>query len=287
MNESEPFRCSFEHVALALHRMTDAWPVFADALGGRYHDRGLAGRFSWLQLRYANGFVLETLHPEDLPDTGGSQDRRGDFVHRFLARRGPGPHHLTFRVSDLDRAVERLATAGLVLGQTDRRDRRWQEALYGAHGAHGMVLHVVQRDGELPQEPDPPEGFPDLGYDHPVASLSRVVLAVVDLEGALAAYRDALGGRVVSSGAAVDGNHWVELGWESPGRLRLLEATRGGIAEWVGDRPGRLRHLYFTFDAPATVPGARRVAEGRWAVEPDEHLGVRLVIASTARSEPT
>jgi methylmalonyl-CoA/ethylmalonyl-CoA epimerase len=265
--------------------MTDAWPVFADALGGRYQDLGRAGRFSWLQLRYANGFVLETLHPED--PTEGDDDRRGEFVQRFLDRNGAGPHHLTFRVADLDLAVARLEEAGLVLGRTDRRNRDWQEALYGAHSAHGIVLHVVQRDGELPTSPEPPEGFPELGYDHPIASLTRVVLAVADLDAALAAYRDALGGRVVSTGAAVDGNHWVELAWDSPGRLRLLEATRAGLAEWVGERPGGLRHLYFTFDDPAAVPGAQKVAEGRWAVEPDELLGVRMVIASTARSDAT
>ena len=283
MTDSDSLTISFDHVALAIHRMTDGWPVFADALGGRYQDRGLAQSFSWLQLRYANGFVLETLHPEDEGDAD-RDDRRGDFVQRFLARRGPGPHHLTFRVSDLDAVMERLEAAGLKLGQTDRSDPRWQEALYGANGAHGMVLHIVERVEVAQNEPEPPEGFPELGYDHPVASLTRAVLAVVDLEGALTTYRDALGGRVVSSGAAVDGNHWVELAWDTPGRLRLLEATRAGIAEWVGDRPGRLRHLYFSFDDPASVPGAERVAEGRWAVEPDDLLGVRLVIASTARS---
>jgi hypothetical protein len=31
------------------------------------------------------------------------------------------------------------------------------------------------------------------------------------------------------------------------------------------------------------VPGAAKVAEGRWAIEPDDVLGVRVVIASTAR----
>ena len=90
---------------------------------------------------------------------------------------------------------------------------------------------------------------------------------------------------VVSSGSAVDGNHWVELGWGGPGRLRLLEAAHAEIAELVGDRPGRLRHLFFDFDEPSHVPGARQVAtgRGRWVVDADDVLGTRLVIASSAR----
>jgi catechol 2,3-dioxygenase-like lactoylglutathione lyase family enzyme len=110
-----------------------------------------------------------------------------------------------------------------------------------------------------------------------------VVHAVKDLQGALALYRDVLGGRVVSTGSAIDGNHWVELGWGGPGRLRLLEATHAEIADWVGDRPGRTRHLFFSFDEPEYVPGVRKVASGRWVVDPDEVLGTRLVIASSAR----
>lgn len=285
MDETEDFKASFEHVALALHRMTDAWPTLATALGGRYFDRGLAGAYSWLQLRFANGFLLETLHPEDLAIANLPADRRGVFVQRFLARHEAGPHHLTFTVSDLDEAMARLDAAGLRLGQRDRRDSRWQEALYGAGQAHGTVLQVVERQGRISEDPEPPEGFPELGYDHPVASLTRVVMAVADIDGALAAYRDALAGRVVSTGAAVDGNHWVELAWDGPGRLRLLEATHGELADWVGDRPGAVRHLFFTFDDPASVPGAEQVAEGRWAVAHDDLLGVRLVIASTARNE--
>ena len=277
-----PFTARFDHVALALERMTDGWPTFADALGGRYKDRGLAEGFSWLQLRFANGFVLETLHPE-ADGVGLPVDHRGDFMRRFLDRRGPGPHHLTFTVSNLDAAMAALEAAGLRPGPVDRRNPNWQEVLYGADKAHGVVLQVVEQVDPFDVEPDPPEGFPQLGYDHPIASLSRVVHAVRDLEGAVGVFRDALGGKVLSTGAAVDGNHWVELGWDGPGRLRLLEAGHAEIDTWVGDWTGRVRHLYFTFDDPGSVPGAHKVAEGRWAVDTDESLGVRLVIASTAR----
>ncbi len=272
------FSVQLDHVAVALERMTDGWPILADALGGRYRNQGLAPGYSWLEMCFANDFAIETIHPENHVEAPVGS--RGDFVHRFLRDRGPGAHHLTFLVDDLDTAMSSLSAAGLRAGTVDRSDPQWQEALYGAAQAHGIVLQLAQPGDSLPEAPAPPEGMPEPQFDHPMASLSRVVHAVSDLEDALSLYRDALGATVHCSGAAVDGNHWVELGWNGPGRLRLLEATHGDLAEWLGDRNGRLRHLFFTFDDPGSVPGAREEAESRWAIGPDNPLGVRIVLGS-------
>ncbi len=285
------FVARFDHVALALHRMTDAWPSLAEALGGRFVSHGQVPGYSWLQLRYASGFTVETLHPEQIPD-GVNPDmppnphrsaQGGEFVRRFLDRHGPGVHHITFVVDDLDAAMTSMAGAGLEPAAVERSDPEWQEVLYAPHQAHGVMLQLAQTDGSGLVAGDPPEGFPELGYDHPIAGFGRVVHAVVDLEGAVSLFRDALGGKITSTGAAVDGNHWVELGWEGPGRLRLLEAASDEMAEFVGGRAGRVRHLYFNFDDPALLPGARRVAEGRWVVDSDDSLGIRIVISSALR----
>ena len=267
----------FDHIGLALRRPTDLWPVMAGALGGRYHGRGANAGYGWTQLRFANGFVVEGLNPEYHEGT--------DFLDRFLNRSGPGPHHLTFHVGDLGVAVDALRAAGIDPVGEDRTDPDWLEVVIHPHQGHGIVVQLVQVTERPPEILDEPEGFPETSFDHPVASLGRVVHAVADLPAALSLFRDLLGGRVVSSGSAVDGNHWVELGWGGPGRLRLLEAAHAEIAEWVGDRPGRLRHLFFDFDEPSHVPGARQVAagRGRWVVDADDVLGTRLVIASSAR----
>lgn len=290
------FVARFDHAALALHRMTDAWPILAEALGGRFIANGQQPGYSWMQLRFANGFTIETLHPEELGEGGpGSHaepepplddrrpDHRGEFVRRFLDRRGPGVHHITFVVDDLDAAVESLAAHGLTPGSENRGDPGWEEVLYAPHQVHGVMLQIAQSDGSNLVPSDPPEGFVETGYDHPVAGFGRVVHCVVDLEPAVELFRDGLGGRITSTGAAVDGNHWVELGWEGSGRLRLLEANRGDLADFVGEHPGRVRHLYFNFDDPEIIPGAHKVAEGRWVIGNDEHLGVRIVVSSSVR----
>lgn len=266
---------TFDHVAIAVEGITDPWPLLADVLGGRYKDRGINPGFGWTQLRFANGFVVEGLHPEQVGDN--------DFLQRFLARSGAGPHHLTFTVPDLDVALRRLRAEGYEPVGEDRTDPAWSEAFLRPSEAHGIVVQVAQV-GEAPiPAPPEPEGFPDLPYDHPIASLGRVVYAVADLDGALRLFRDVLGGTVRSSGAAVDGNHWVELSWGGAGHLRLLEATHEGrVADWLDGRTGRLRHLFFNFDNPSWVPGAKEDARGRWVVEADDNvLGTRLVIASS------
>lgn len=271
-----PADISFDHVAIAVRHMTDPWPLFADVLGGTYHDRGISAGFGWTQMRFAHGFVVEGLHPE--------QTDRSDFLDRFLDRNGPGPHHLTFMVADLDAVLDAARAAGFDPVGEDRSDPAWSEVFLRPSEAHGIVVQLAQV-GQAPVPPPPePEGYPEMSYDHPVASLGRVVHAVADLPGSLRLFRDLLGGRVMSSGAAVDGNHWVELAWSGPGRLRLLEGAHAEIAEWIEGRAGRLRHLFFNFDEPGHVPGVREVAENRWVLDADDVLGTRLVFASNARS---
>ena len=267
----------FGHIGLAVRRPTDLWPMMAGALGGRYHGRGNTAAYGWTQVRFANGFVVQGLNPE--------HDESTSFLDRFLDQSGPGPHHLTFHVPDLTAAVASLAGHGIVPFAEDRSDPDWLEVLIHPLDGQGVVVQLVQVPDRPPLPLEAPEGFPEISYEHPVASLGRVVHAVADMGAALAMYRDVLGGRVVSSGSAVDGNHWTELGWGGPGRLRLLEAVHAEIAEWVGDRRGRVRHLFFDFDEPSHIPGARQVSSGRgrWVVDADDVLGTRLVIASSAR----
>jgi len=213
----------FDHVAIVVRRETDLWPMLAGVLGGQYAGRGTADGYGWTQLRYANGFIIEGLYPDG--------DGRSEFLERFLQRSGVGPHHLTFHVKDLHLMLRQLRDAGIHPIAEDFDNPYWLEASLHPDEAHGTVVQLLQSLPGSPPVEGPPEGFPDIAYDHPIASLGRVVHAVRDLEGALHLYRDLLGGRVVSTGSAIDGNHWVELGWGGPGRLRLLEAVQAELAE--------------------------------------------------------
>ena len=62
-------------------------------------------------------------------------------IARFLARRGPGIHHVCYRVPDLDRALERCRAAGYRL--VDETPRR------GAAGRRIAFLHPKATAGIL------------------------------------------------------------------------------------------------------------------------------------------
>ena len=75
---------TFDHIAIASPRMSDAGAVLMAELGAvpAYGGDGRAYRFG--QWRFANGARLEVLEPV------GAED----FLHRFLAQHGPGVHHV-------------------------------------------------------------------------------------------------------------------------------------------------------------------------------------------------
>jgi methylmalonyl-CoA epimerase len=91
------------HVALAVENLADAVALYErlfDAeveLEGRMQEQGVDAVY----LRVGDGRI-ELVSPL-APDTP---------VGRFLAKRGPGMHHVAFEVDDVDEAVDELARRG-------------------------------------------------------------------------------------------------------------------------------------------------------------------------------
>ena len=109
------------HVGIAVHRIADALPFYRDVLGLAPGHPEQADGATIVSLRFGDVDV-ELLEPRD-PDSP---------VARFLARRGPGIHHLCYRVPDLDRALARCRAAGYrLVDQTPR------------HGAGGRRIAFV------------------------------------------------------------------------------------------------------------------------------------------------
>jgi len=71
-------------------------------------------------------------------------------VGKFLARRGPGLHHVAYAVSDIDATLERLSDAGLAL--IDR------EARVGIRGSRVAFLHPRSTGGVLTEIVQPAQG---------------------------------------------------------------------------------------------------------------------------------
>ena len=257
----------FDHVALALADPAPFWDVFARSLGGRWVGGGDSlGGFTFGQLRFADGMKVEVLQPL----AGGS-----DFVSRFLAANGPGPHHLTFTVPDLGTTLDEATALGYQPLGVSLEDPRWKEAFLHPREAAGIVVQLAFAAGE-PDGPAP-AGLSALGSGEP-AALVHVAHAVADLEAALSLFKGLLGGETVDAGAGA-GLGYVDLAWPAgdadTGRLRLLAGDP--VAPWVGSRAGRPHSLCFRLDDPGRVPGSVE-HPGWWEVAPAPPLGARLVL---------
>ncbi len=70
-------------------------------------------------------------------------------VGRFLAKRGPGLHHVAYQVSDIDAELERLRSAGLrLIDETARRGIRDSRVAFLHPASTGGVLtEIVQPAG--------------------------------------------------------------------------------------------------------------------------------------------
>jgi methylmalonyl-CoA/ethylmalonyl-CoA epimerase len=181
---------ALDHIALGLHRIADGVPLVVGELGGRFKDGGPSGTFTGAQWTFADGEKLELIEP--LGDSGG-------FMYRFLAARGPGVHHVTFKVADIAATAERVRSFGYeVVGYNDDVPY-WKELFLHPKQALGIVI-------QLAEEHPLPEGMADAwnaGWEAPKAPppaepAARVVglrLTARSAEAARRQWGELLGGR--------------------------------------------------------------------------------------------
>jgi methylmalonyl-CoA/ethylmalonyl-CoA epimerase len=140
----------FDHIAIAVPRMTDAPSVLVGALGGT-PAYGMPSRdFNFGQWRYDGGGRIEIIEPAG--DDG--------FLHRFLAQRGPGIHHVTFKVPDIYEARERARAHGYEIVGFDDSLPEWKTFFLHPRQALGIVVQLAQASGGGPRAWTPPPGPP-------------------------------------------------------------------------------------------------------------------------------
>lgn len=130
MNPERPARPELAHVGVAVTNLADAVGFYRTVLGVEPRPPEVADGATIVSLRLGT-VEIELLEPRD-PDGP---------VARFLAKRGPGIHHLSFRVPDLDRALETCRRAGYRL--VDERPRT------GVGGRRIAFLHPQSTAGIL------------------------------------------------------------------------------------------------------------------------------------------
>jgi len=249
-------RTLLDHVAHAVPRWQDVWHRYATDLGAEWSSGGPGPGFAPGQLRFANGARVEMLMPWNVDVN--------DFLSRFLAANGAGPHHLTFKVPDLTDAIDRVRTFGIEPVGIDVSHPEWLEAFLHPKQATGVVIQLAE-EHETWNEPAPGD-FPtarrqltDGSGTVPPASLLRVCHVVADLDRAVDLFGGVLNGRVIDE-VSLAGLHWVDLAWPGPLGIRLMAtgaaASDHAVAAWLDGRPGRVHHITVEVDEPGCVPGS-------------------------------
>jgi catechol 2,3-dioxygenase-like lactoylglutathione lyase family enzyme len=238
-----------DHIALATRDAGPALDVLVGQLGGTVLSGGLAIGYRPMQVHLGTateGMKVELLEPW--------RAEENDFLERFVTRHGEGPHHLTFKVDDLEATLDRVSAAGITPVGVDLSFSIWKEAFLQPRDAHGTVVQLAESSSpektaleeyaaaerlgiQLMGEkwwPDPPPRAAD------VTVLRRVVMSSPSVPDALELFVGLLDG---TPGAQGDG--WVELSWPGGGRIRFEpRADRpAGIDRLEADRTGPAREL--------------------------------------------
>jgi methylmalonyl-CoA epimerase len=129
-----------DHIGIAVANLDDALRFYRDALGLEIEaPEEVASQHVRAHFVPVGGAALELL--EATADTSP--------IAKYLAKRGPGIHHITLRVDDIRAALDRLKAHGVRL--IDEAPRA------GAHGslvafihpssAHGVLVELKQTSG--------------------------------------------------------------------------------------------------------------------------------------------
>lgn len=130
LRQSSASGARIAHIGIAVRAIDELIPFYRDVLGMEMVplDDADGARIAGLQ---AGEALVELLEPE-LPESP---------IGKFIAKRGPGIHHVCFEVDDLVGALDRCRAAGIRL--IDEHPR------LGAEGKRIAFLHPSSTGGVL------------------------------------------------------------------------------------------------------------------------------------------
>jgi methylmalonyl-CoA epimerase len=125
-------RATLDHIGIAVASLSEALAFYRDALGleveSPEHVASQRVRAHFIPLGESALELLEAT-AEDSP------------IARYVAKRGPGLHHITLRVDDIEAALAQLKARGVrLIDETPRP---------GAHGSRVAFIHPSSAHGVL------------------------------------------------------------------------------------------------------------------------------------------
>jgi methylmalonyl-CoA/ethylmalonyl-CoA epimerase len=134
----------YDHVAHAVPSISGVLPLYLGLLGGVVCSGGISpwGGHLAVQIEYPHGARIELLEPvrRDAPSIG-----------KFLAAspRG-GLHHVTFKVPDIQLALERVRAAGYHPVGTYLEQAEWRETFLHPRETGGALIQLAQAAPGVP-----------------------------------------------------------------------------------------------------------------------------------------
>lgn len=131
---------AIDHIGIAVEDLEAVLAVYRDSLGlplvhrETVTEQGVEAAL--LDVGDAHVELLKPLGPETT-------------VGRFLSRRGPGLHHVAYRVADIERALSELREAGIrLIDERARTGIRGSRVAFVHPGATGGVLTEIVQPAE-------------------------------------------------------------------------------------------------------------------------------------------
>jgi methylmalonyl-CoA/ethylmalonyl-CoA epimerase len=138
----------FDHVAIAVWDLGEAIALYHGLMGATLiaggDDESL--RIRTVQLKLPPGTKIELLSPL------GEES----YLHGYLTKHGPGFHHMTCFVEDVEKAAATLAEHGFETVDTSVAKPHWHETFVRPKSAFGTLLQLAASDLEwaTPVMPD-------------------------------------------------------------------------------------------------------------------------------------
>jgi methylmalonyl-CoA/ethylmalonyl-CoA epimerase len=129
-----------DHVGIAVESVSDAEPVLF-ALGcDRITDDVVDDRFRWVYYELGKASRLELIEPVN----------DDSFLTEYLDANGPGLHHVTLEVADLDRMADVLEGEGLSIVDRATFDG-WREAFVSPRNPTGVLFQLMEYTDDYPE----------------------------------------------------------------------------------------------------------------------------------------
>ena len=126
----------FDHLAYCVADPRDAFNLLRSSLGMQWELWEINSDFGGVQVKFSNGLKLELIHPN-------SHDGN-HFTNRFISKYICGPHHLTFRVRDIQKFLAKAAELTIPIIQTSLENELWREFFIHPKEAEGLLIQVAE-----------------------------------------------------------------------------------------------------------------------------------------------